>query len=107
MIREYQLANPAHTVPDLVHHIKDSGAKALVVGKAIIDVALVAAAECGIDSQNVFMIEEESYEMYRSIWTLLGPEELEPKHLSPEETKTRTAFMCYSSGTTGRAKGGQ
>jgi len=40
-----------------------------------------------------------------SIWSLAGSEELEPRHLSSQEAKQRTAFMCYSSGTTGKAKG--
>lgn len=78
----------------------------LVVGKPVFEVAKSAASECNIPDHNIFMIEEESYDKCQSIWSLAGPEELEPRRLSSQETRERTAFMCYSSGTTGRAKGG-
>lgn len=77
-----------------------------MVGKPVFANAIAAAAECGIQDQNVYMIEEEPHEKYQSIWALAGKEEFEPRHLSPKEARDRTAFMCYSSGTTGRAKGG-
>ena len=102
-----QLANPTYAVPELVHHIKDSRAKILVVGQSVLAKAIAAAAECEIPGQNIYMIEEESHGKYQSVWTLAGREEFEPRRLSPKEAKDRTALMCYSSGTTGRAKGGK
>jgi 4-coumarate--CoA ligase len=101
-----QLANPGYVFDELVHHIRDSRPKVLVVGKAIIEVAKKAAIECGIADYNIYIMEEEGHEQYKSIWSLAGKEELEPRRLSPHEAKQRTAFMCYSSGTTGKAKGG-
>jgi acyl-coenzyme A synthetase/AMP-(fatty) acid ligase len=71
-----------------------------------LQVAKTAALECGIADQNIYIMEEEGHEHYKSIWSLAGKEELEPLRLSPQEVKQRTAFMCYSSGTTGKAKGG-
>ncbi|KIM77171.1 hypothetical protein PILCRDRAFT_825519 [Piloderma croceum F 1598] len=50
-------------------------------------------------------MEEDGHEQYKSIWSLAGKEELEPRRLSQQEANQRTAFMCYSSGTTGKAKG--
>jgi acyl-CoA synthetase (AMP-forming)/AMP-acid ligase II len=100
------LANPSYLLDELVHHIKDSGPKVLVVGKPIIEVAKKAAIECGIAESNIYMMEDDAHEQYQSIWSLAGTEELEPRRLSPHEAKQRTAFMCYSSGTTGKAKGG-
>jgi 4-coumarate--CoA ligase len=78
----------------------------LVVGKPVFEVAKKAGAECGIPDRNIYVMEEEDHDGYKSIWSLVGDEELEPRRLSPQEAKERTAFMCYSSGTTGRAKGG-
>jgi 4-coumarate--CoA ligase len=101
-----KLANPGYLFDELVHHIKDSRPKVLVVGKPVFEVAKKAAAECGIPDRNIYVMEEEDHEGYKSIWSLVGDEELEPRRLSPQEAKERTAFMCYSSGTTGRAKGG-
>jgi acyl-CoA synthetase (AMP-forming)/AMP-acid ligase II len=77
-----------------------------VVAKPVFDIAKKAAAQCGLLDNNIYMIEEEGHGKYKSIWSLVGKEELEPRRLSPKEVRERTAFMCYSSGTTGRAKGG-
>ncbi|KIM78767.1 hypothetical protein PILCRDRAFT_75136, partial [Piloderma croceum F 1598] len=99
------LANPSYLLDELVHHIKDSRPKVLVVGKPIIEVAKKAAIECCIAESNIYMMEDDVHEQYQSIWSLAGTEELEPRRLSPHEAKQRTAFMCYSSGTTGKAKG--
>ena len=89
-----------------MHHISDSRPKLLVVGKPVFDVAKRAAFHCGIPDDNIYMMEEEDHQDYKSIWSLAGKEELEPRRLSPQEAKQRTAFLCYSSGTTGKAKGG-
>jgi acyl-CoA synthetase (AMP-forming)/AMP-acid ligase II len=101
-----QLANPDYLLDELVHQITTSRPKVLVVGKAVLEVAKKAAVECGIADHNIYIMEEDDHGRYRSIWSLAGTEELEPRHLSPQEAKQRTAFMCYSSGTTGKAKGG-
>lgn len=89
-----------------MHHIKDSGAKFIVVGRPVFEIGKSAATECGIAESNIFMVEEDPHDKHKSIWSLAGQEELEPRKLSSEEVKKRTAFMCYSSGTTGKAKGG-
>jgi acyl-coenzyme A synthetase/AMP-(fatty) acid ligase len=78
----------------------------LVVGKSVLEVARKAAVKCGISDHSIYLMEEEDYEHHKSIWSLAGTEELEPRRLSPREAKERTALMCYSSGTTGIAKGG-
>jgi len=99
------LANPGYLFDELVHHINDSRPKVIVAGKSVFEMAKRAAITCGIADHNVYVMEEDGHEGYRSIWSLAGSEELEPRHLSPQEVKQRTAFMCYSSGTTGKAKG--
>ncbi|KIM77172.1 hypothetical protein PILCRDRAFT_825520 [Piloderma croceum F 1598] len=99
------LANPTYQVDELEHQIKDSDAKVIVVGKSVIEVAKGAAIRCGIADHNIYITEEEDHEHFKSIWSLASFEELEPRRLSAQEAKQRTAFMCYSSGTTGKAKG--
>jgi 4-coumarate--CoA ligase len=78
----------------------------IIVGKSVIEVAKAAAIRCGIVDHNIYIMEEEDHEHFKSIWSLASFEELKPRRLSPQEAKQRTAFMCYSSGTTGKAKGG-
>ncbi|KIM78766.1 hypothetical protein PILCRDRAFT_824179 [Piloderma croceum F 1598] len=99
------LANPTYQVDELVHHIKDAGASVLIVGKPVFKMAKQAALKCGITDHNVYMIEEQDHGGHKSIWSLAGYEELEPRRLSRQEAEQQTAFMCYSSGTTGKAKG--
>jgi acyl-coenzyme A synthetase/AMP-(fatty) acid ligase len=77
-----------------------------VVGEPVFEVARKAAVECGISDSNIYIMEEKDHGKFKSIWSLVGEEELEPRYLSPQEARERTAFMCYSSGTTGKAKGG-
>jgi acyl-CoA synthetase (AMP-forming)/AMP-acid ligase II len=101
-----QFANPNYQVDELVHQISNSGAKLLVVGKSVLEVAKMAAVKCGISERSIYLMEEEDYEHHKSIWSLAGTKELEPRRLSPQEAREQTAFMCYSSGTTGKAKGG-
>lgn len=100
------LANPSYLLAELTHHIRDSGAKVLVVGQGVLPVALEAATACGIPRTDIYVLEDDYSGEQKSVWSLMGREELEPRRLSSEEARGRTAFMCYSSGTTGRAKGG-
>ena len=89
-----------------MHHIQDSRASVIIVGKSVFEVAKKAAIKCGIADHNIYIMDEEDHCHHKSIWSLAGREELEPRRLSSQEVKQRTAFMCYSSGTTGKAKGG-
>ena len=100
------MASPIYKLNELVYHIQDSRPKVLVVGKPVFEVAKQAAIECGITDNNIYVMEEDDYQQYKSIWSLAGEEELEPSRLSPQEVKQRVAFMCYSTGTTGKPKGG-
>ncbi|KAF7965136.1 hypothetical protein HWV62_45418 [Athelia sp. TMB] len=103
------LANPGYLLDELTHHIRDSCARVLVVGKDMFNIALQAAEKCGIPNKDVYVLEPEDLTrgglQFKSIWSTMGSEELEPRRLSAQEARERTAFMCYSSGTTGRAKG--
>jgi acyl-CoA synthetase (AMP-forming)/AMP-acid ligase II len=101
-----QFANAAYQVDELIYQINDSRSKLIVVDKSLLEVAKQAAIKCGLTDRSIYLMEEEDYEQHKSIWSLAGREELEPSRLSSQEVKERTAFICYSSGTTGRAKGG-
>ena len=70
-----------------MHHIKDSCPKVLVVGKPTFEVAKKAVITCGIADHNIYMMEEDAHEQYKSIWSLVGIEKLEPRYLSPHEVK--------------------
>ena len=60
----------------------------------------------GLSDDKVYLLNPtDTHGQLSSIWKLRGKESIEPKALSEEECKRTTAFRCYSSGTTGKAKG--
>lgn len=89
--------------------INNSQPKLLLVGEATLGLAKQAASQCGYPRDRIHMIERDGCGEFKSIWDIAGGEgeELEPMRLSTDEVRTLTAFMCYSSGTTGVAKGSE
>jgi 4-coumarate--CoA ligase len=96
-------ANPAYTVRELVHHLKDSGSKALFTQRSLLPVALKAAAESGIGRDRIVLIGEERDPGFKHFTQLLDeiPRGTRTK-LVPDED---LGFLVYSSGTTGLPKG--
>lgn len=107
--RDGQFAPHNSTLDQFVDIITDSEPKLLLVGEATLYLAKEAASKCDCPQELIYMIESSDYDEFKSIWGIAGEEgeELEPTRLSPKEVKELVAFMCYSSGTTGKAKGGE
>ncbi|KAJ5495086.1 Acyl-CoA ligase inpC [Penicillium diatomitis] len=110
-------ANAAYSAAELKYQILDSGAKALFTCVPLLSVALEAAALAGLPKNRVYLMDvpeaimggakvpsgfkttEQLAEAGKSLPSL------EPLNWGPGEGARRTAFLCYSSGTSGLPKG--
>ena len=110
-------ANAAYEVAELEYQLKNSGAKCLFTCLPLLETAKIAAKKCGIPDNRIYMLEVPK-ELTGGKGTPAGMktvddfiregaklDRLEPLKLAQGEGATRTAFLCYSSGTSGLPKG--
>jgi long-subunit acyl-CoA synthetase (AMP-forming) len=105
-------AQPHRSTPtELLYQLKDSGAKLIFVSPALLP-TLLKALELGAPSYTIpqyriiLMCQpsekpaDTPYSCIQDLWNKAG----RPKEMQSDEERD-TAYLCYSSGTTGRAKG--
>ena len=99
-------ANPAYTVRELSHHLRDSGASILVTQTSVLKIALEAARECGIPKDRILLIgEDKSPQDGVRHFSVVLKEGGKVEDRVKVDPKTDLAFLVYSSGTTGLPKG--
>ncbi|KAI8391664.1 uncharacterized protein BYT42DRAFT_557645 [Radiomyces spectabilis] len=99
-------ANPNYNVTELSYQLQETNAKVLIAHEENIDNALASAKNAGIDPSNVFVFGDRSIKGVRPFsTTLLGTRKAQIVKYTPEEAKETVAYLCFSSGTTGRSKG--
>lgn len=85
---------------------RDSDAKLIITDSVLMPVVEPVIKRMGLDKSKVFLLNpSDSYQGLKSLWTLSGKETISPRRLTEAECRKTTAFRCYSSGTTGKAKG--
>jgi long-subunit acyl-CoA synthetase (AMP-forming) len=106
-------ANAAYSVEELVYQLKTSKPKAMFTCVPLLPIALEAAAQTGIPKNRIYMLElpkqatggEETPKEYMTVDQLieLGKEQPKLEELKWEKGQgaRQTAFLCYSSGTSG------
>ena len=99
------------TPPELLHQLKDSGASLIFVQPRLLHV-LQAALELGapnytLSSDRIILLcppaekpSDMPYRCLEELWSKAGM----PKRLTAEREK-ETAYLCYSPGTAGKARG--
>jgi acyl-CoA synthetase (AMP-forming)/AMP-acid ligase II len=102
-------ANAAYNADELRHQLTNSGAKFLFTVLPLLPVALEAAEKSGISKDKVFICEVpgdgEYPKEFKTLSQLLKQGEtapaIEPVKWSKGQGARQTAFLCYSSGTSG------
>ncbi|KAG2184665.1 hypothetical protein INT43_000578 [Umbelopsis isabellina] len=96
--------NPSYTENEFLHQISDSNAKAVVTVPELLPLVSVAAQKCNIPADRIYLFGDVQTQGYRPFRSLIGDEQV-PFPIRGINPKEDLSFICYSSGTTGRAKG--
>ncbi|KAI0795462.1 amp dependent CoA ligase [Abortiporus biennis] len=105
--------NPAYTVNELSHQISVAKAKLLIAHSSCLKIAEITAKATGIPSSNIILMDSEANEdtdhTYPTIDSIIHSGHSKhatfiERRLGPGEGKTKIAFLCSSSGTTGKPK---
>ncbi|EGF76873.1 hypothetical protein BATDEDRAFT_33779 [Batrachochytrium dendrobatidis JAM81] len=97
--------NPAYTVDELAYQLHDSGASVLIVGHEQIANAKAAAKVVGLPLNRIFVFASKSINGIHSFTSLLSSKLGPVVKFTKNELANEAAYLCYSSGTTGRSKG--
>lgn len=95
-------ANPAYTEEELFHQLSDSRAKAIVTVPELLSVAVAAGKRANIPRERIILFREakDGHQHYTSLLSEKLAESTKGR-INPSDL----AFLAYSSGTTGVAKG--
>jgi long-subunit acyl-CoA synthetase (AMP-forming) len=106
-------ANAAYSAEELHHQLSNSGATSLFTCVPLLSVALDAASRAGIPKDRIFICElpeqasggVKPSKEYKTLNQLIEDgaslPELEPIKWERGQGARQTAFLCYSSGTSG------
>ncbi|KAI0067072.1 phenylacetyl-CoA ligase [Artomyces pyxidatus] len=103
------LSNPAFMADELQHQLIETKVKLVIAHSLSLEVAHTAAALSGISSDRVVILDDAEKPGTLTVPSLIR-EGLSQKanfverRLAPGEGKTKIAFFCFSSGTTGKPK---
>jgi acyl-CoA synthetase (AMP-forming)/AMP-acid ligase II len=106
-------ANAAYSADELRHQLTNSGATCLFTVAPLLPAALEAAAKAGIPKERIYICElpdeatggAKAASEFKTLTQLVKEgsslPELEPIRWSKGQGARQTAFLCYSSGTSG------
>ena len=81
-------------------------AKVLICHEENLETALKAAERVGILTKNIFIFGDKAIKGIQPFQTaLIRERKAVPAELTYQEAKDKVAYLCFSSGTTGKSKG--
>ena len=106
-------ANAMYSEEELLYQLKSSGAKAIFTCFPLLKTSIAAAAKCGIPENRIYLLplpkalvgEEVSPPEFRTVNDLIKDgqslPQVEKLRWNKGDGATKTALLCYSSGTSG------
>ena len=98
-------ANPAYTVDELSFQLKASGAKVIVTQAYLLPVAIAAAKEAAIPTDNIILLGEQHGTKARHFTSIIETSSDTRRQRQKIVPAMDLAFLVFSSGTTGLPKG--
>ncbi|BFZ63398.1 hypothetical protein YB2330_004520 [Saitoella coloradoensis] len=96
--------NPSYTAPELTHQLRNSGARILVIQPSLLSIGIEACKTLNIPRERIYVIAEESVQGFQSWSSIMSKNQLTRAEHIKNPSKD-LAYLVYSSGTTGLAKG--
>ncbi|KAI9272042.1 hypothetical protein EDC94DRAFT_595236 [Helicostylum pulchrum] len=99
-------ANPAYTSTELAYQLEKTSAKILIAHETNVEMSLKAADMVGLSRSRVFVFGKNQVQGIAP-WSQIFMEERRATliTLTAQEAKEAVAYLCFSSGTTGKSKG--